>query len=177
MKKVVHERLKFIDESGVTTVLTRLFGRAAPGERVREAVPKNYGQSTSVVSLIGIGGVEATMLVEGAVDTLCFNAFCENFVCPCLKVGDVLVLDNLGAHRASRIEEIAKSCGASVIWLPPYSPDYSPIEQMWSKLKTYLRKAKARTSKELDCAIAERLKSITESVCRSWFKHFDYQVA
>jgi len=97
MKKTAHERLKFIDESGVTTVLTRLFGRAAPGARVRERVPKNYGQSTSVVSLIGIGGVETTMLVEGAVDTLCFDAFGENFVRPCLKADDILVLDNLGA--------------------------------------------------------------------------------
>ncbi len=173
----MHKRLKFIDESGVTTVLTRLFGRAAPGRRVREAVPKNYGQSTSVVSLIGLGGVETTMLVEGAVDTLVFNAFCENFARPCLKVGDVLVLDNLGAHRASRVEEIASSCGASVIWLPPYSPDFSPIEQMWSKLKTYLRKAKARTREELDRAISEGLKLITKSNCRSWFKHCGYQVA
>ena len=97
VKQIAHERLKFIDETGVTTILTRLFGRAAPGERVREAVPKNYGQSTSVVSLIGITGVETTMLVEGAVDTLCFDAFGENFVRPCLRTGDVLVLDNLGA--------------------------------------------------------------------------------
>lgn len=177
MKKVVHDKLKFIDESGVTTVLTRLFGRAAPGIRVREAVPKNYGQSTSVVSLFGLAGVETTMLVEGAVDTLVFNAFCENFVRPCLRVGDVLVLDNLGAHRASRIEEIAKRCGASVIWLPPYSPDYSPIEQMWSKLKTHLRKAKARTNEELDRAVSEGLKLITESDCRGWFKHCGYQIA
>ena len=177
MKKVRHERLKFIDESGVTTVLTRLFGRAAPGHRVQESVPKNYGQSTSVVSLIGLTGVETTMLVEGAVDTLVFNAFCENFVRPCLRFGDVLVLDNLGAHRASRIEEIAVSCGARVIWLPPYSPDYSPIEQMWSKLKTHLRKAKARTKEELDHAISEGLKLITESDCRGWFKHCGYQVA
>ncbi len=174
---MIHERLKFIDESAVTTVLTRLFGRAAPGMRVREAVPKNYGQSTSVVSLIGLGGVEATMLVEGAVDTLVFNAFCENFVRPCLKVGDVLVLDNLGAHRASRIEEMAASCGASVIWLPPYSPDFSPIEQMWSKLKTHLRKVKARTVEELDRAVSEGLKLITGSDCRNWFKHCGYQVA
>lgn len=177
MKKVAHARLKFIDESGVTTVLTRLFGRAAPGERVQESVPKNYGQSTSVVSLIGLAGVEATMLVEGAVDALCFNAFSENFVRPCLRTGDVLVLDNLGAHRASRIEQIAAGCGASVIWLPPYSPDFSPIEQMWSKLKTHLRKAKARTSEELDRAIAEGLKLITGSDCRGWFKHCGYQVA
>ena len=177
MKKIAHERLKFIDESGITTILTRLFGRAAPGERVREAVPKNYGQSTSVVSLIGSGGVEATMLIEGAVDTLAFDAFGENFARPCLKAGDVLVLDNLGAHRASRIKQIAESCGAKVIWLPPYSPDFSPIEQMWSKLKTYLRKVKARTSEELDRAVAEGLKLITENDCRGWFKHCGYEVA
>lgn len=177
MKKMAHERLKFIDESGVTTVLTRLFGRAAPGVRVRERVPKNYGQSTSVVSLIGIGGVETTMLVQGAVDTLVFDAFGENFVRPCLKAGDILVLDNLGAHRASRIEEMASSCGAQVIWLPPYSPDFSPIEQMWSKLKTYLRKVKARTGEELDRAVAEGLQLITESDCRGWFRHCGYTVA
>jgi transposase len=177
MKKIAHERLKFIDESGITTILTRLFGRAAPGERVREAVPKNYGQSTSVVSLMGVAGVETTMLVEGAVDTLAFDAFGENFVRPCLRTGDVLVLDNLGAHRASRIEQIAESCGAKVIWLPPYSPDFSPIEQMWSKLKTYLRKAKARTSEELDRAVAEGLKLITGNDCRGWFKHCGYEVA
>lgn len=170
-------RLKFIDESGVTIVLSRLFGRAPKGERVGEAVPKNYGQSTSIISLIGLGGVETTMLVEGAVDTICFNAFCENFVRPCLQAGDVLVLDNLGAHRASRIEEIAASCSARVIWLPPYSPDFSPIEQMWSKLKTFLRRAKARTSEELDRAIAEGLRLITEADCRSWYKHCGYQVA
>jgi len=117
------------------------------------------------------------MLVEGAVDTLVFDAFGENFGRPCLKPGDVLVLDNLGAHRASRIEEIAVGCGATVIWLPPYSPDFSPIEQMWSKLKTHLRKVKARTNEELDCAVSEGLQLITASDCRSWFKHCGYQVA
>jgi hypothetical protein len=93
MKKIAHERLKFIDESGVTTLCTRLFGRAAPGERVVEAGPKNYGQSTSVVSLIGVGGVETTMVIEGAVDTLVFDVFGEHFLRPCLKDGDVVVLD------------------------------------------------------------------------------------
>ena len=140
---VLHDRLKFIDESGVTTVLTRLWGRAAPGIRVRGAVPKNYGQSTSVVSLIGLGGVETTMLVEGAVDTLVFNAFCETFVRPCLKAGDVLVLDNWGAHRASRIEQIAAGCAASVIWLPPYSPDFSPIEQRVVKVENAFEKSQS----------------------------------
>lgn len=169
--------MKFIDESGVTTILTRLFGRAKPGERVVESVPKNYQASTSVISLIGLQGVETTMLVEGAVDTDCFNGFCESFVAKCLTEGDVLVLDNLGVHKASRIEEIATAYGARVIWLPPYSPDFSPIEQMWSKLKTYLRKVKARTKEGLHQAIAEGLKLITESDCRAWFKHCGYQVA
>jgi len=177
MKKIAHERLKFIDESGVTTIFTRLFGRAAPGERVVEAVPKNYGPSTSVVSLIGVDGVETTMVIEGAVDTLVFDAFCEHFLRPCLKDGDVVVLDNLGAHRASRIEETARACKAAVIWLPPYSPDFSPIEPMWAKLKTYLRKVKARTTEDLDRAVVEGLQSITESDCRGWFKHCGYQVA
>lgn len=157
--------------------MTRLFGRALPGKRVSEAVPKNYGQAVSVVSLIGLTGVETTMLVDGAVDTLVFDTFLESFLRPCLKAGDILVLDNLAAHRASRIEQIAAECQANVMWLPPYSPDFSPIEQMWSKLKTYLRKVKARTAQELDRAIAEGLKLITASDCRGWFKHCGYQVA
>jgi transposase len=85
------------------------------------------------------------MVIEGAVDTLVFDAFCEHCLRPGLRAGDVLVLDNLEAHRASRIEAIACACQARVIWLPPYSPDFSPIEPMWGKLKMYLRKAKART--------------------------------
>jgi transposase len=177
LKKIVHNRLKFIDEAGVTTIMTRLRARAAPGERIREAVPKNYGQSTSMLSLMSLSGVETTMLVEGAVDTICFDVFCQEFLRPCLKAGDVIVLDNLGAHKASQIEVIARQCNASVIWLPPYSPDFSPIELMWSKLKTYLRKSKARSKAELDRAVAEGLKLITESDCLSWFKHCGYQVA
>jgi transposase len=177
MKTIAHERLKFIDESGVTTTLTRLFGRAAPGERIVEAVPKNYGQSTSIVSLLGVGGVETTMVIEGAVDTLVFDAFCENFLRPCLQVGDVVVVDTLGAHRASDIADIARACKAKVIWLPPYSPDFSPIEPMWAKLKTHLRKVKARSNAELDRAVADGLRLITESDCRGWFKHCGYQVA
>ena len=111
--------------------------------------------------MIGVDGVEAAMVIEGAVDTLVFDAFCDQFLRPCLQAGDVVVLDNLGAHRASCIEETAHECNARVIWLPPYSPDFSPIEPMWGKLKTYLRKAKARTTADLDRAIAAGLRLIT----------------
>jgi transposase len=89
----------------------------------------------------------------------------------------VIVLDNLGAHRASRIEEIADECGASVIWLPPYSPDFSPIELMWSKVKAYLKKIKARTQADLEKTIAAALETITVSDCLNWFRHCGYEVS
>lgn len=177
LKQVGHERLKFIEESGVSTTLTRRFGRAAPGERVGEAVPKNYGPSTSVLGVMGVGGVETALVIEGAVDTLVFDAFCDQCLRPTLQAGDVIVLDNLGAHRASHIDATAHDCHARVMWLPPYSPDFSPIEPMGGKLKTYLRKVKARTAAELDHAVAEGLRLITSSDCRGWFTHCGYQVA
>ncbi len=175
MKGVRHERLRFLDEAGATTILTRLYARAIGGDRPTEAVPRNYGASTSMISTMGVGGAEATMIIEGSVDTLVFNAYCEQVLRPTLKRGDVMVLDNLGAHRASRIEEITRSCGARVIWLPPYSPDFSPIELMWSKVKTYLRRVKARTQEELDKAIAAALETITISDCLNWFRHCGYE--
>lgn len=176
MKKLRHERLRFLDEAGATTILTRLYARAIGGARTSEAVPRNYGTSTSMISTMGVAGAEATMVIEGSVDTSVFNAYCQEVLRPTLQSGDVIVLDNLGAHWASRIEEIALSCGARVIWLPPYSPDYSPIELMWSKVKTYLRRVKARTQEELEKAIATALETITASDCLNWFRHCGYEV-
>lgn len=173
---MAHERLRFLDEAGATTILTRLYARAIGGNRTSEAVPRNWKASTSMISTIGVGGVEATMLVEGSVDTLCFNAYCQEILRPTLRAGDVIVLDNLGAHRVGRIEEIAVECGATVLWLPPYSPDFSPIELMWSKVKAYLKKVKARTQIELEKAIAAALETITASDCVNWFRHCGYQV-
>jgi len=176
MKKITPERLRFLDEAGATTILTRLYARAIGGKRSSEAVPRNYGSSTSMISTMGCRGAEATMLIEGSVDKLVFNAYCEQVLLPTLKQGDVIVLDNLGAHRASRIEEIARGCGARVIWLPPYSPDFSPIELLWSKVKAYLKKVKARTQEELEKAIAAALLTITASDCINWFRHCGYEV-
>ncbi|HEX8139777.1 MAG TPA: transposase [Pyrinomonadaceae bacterium] len=125
-----HRRLRFIDEAGVSLAMTRLRGRAPRGQRVTESVPRNYGPQTSLIGALSRSGVEAVMTVEGAVDTLAFKAYLEQVLCPTIKRGDVLVLDNLTAHHASRIEEVAAECGAEVIWLSPYSPDFSPIELM-----------------------------------------------
>jgi transposase len=156
--------------------MTRLYGRAPRGERVTESVPRNYGMQTSLIGALSLGGVEAVMTVEGAVDTEVFDAYVEQVLRPTIRRGDVLVLDNLSAHHASRIEEVAGECGARVIWLAPYSPDFSPIELMWSKIKTLMRAAKARTREELERALTAALELVTASDCRGWFRHCGYQV-
>jgi len=157
--------------------MTRRYGRAPRGERVCDSAPRSYGAHTSVIGAMGLRGLVATLAVEGAVDTLCFGAYLERVLAPRLRHGDVIVLDNLGAHRASRIEEVAASRGAEVMWLAPYSPDLSPIEQCWSKIKTYLRGAKARTGAELDHALAQAINLVTKADIRGWFRHCGYSLA
>jgi transposase len=169
--------LKFIDEAGANLAMTRLYGRAPRGERVTESVPRNYGLQTSIISTLGLDGVEATMTVEGAVDTEVFNVYVREVLGPVIKPGDILVLDNLAAHRASQIEQVAQERGAEVIWLAPYSPDFSPIELMWSKIKAALRAAKARTHEELERALVAALNLITQDDCLGWFNYCGYQVA
>ncbi len=158
--------------------MTRRFARAPRGERAHDSAPRNYGEQISLISALGFKrGLLATMTVQGAVDTLCFDAYVTQVLRPCLGRGDVVVLDNLGAHKASCLEQVAAECGAQVLWLPPYSPDYSPIENCWSKIKTALRAAKARTREELDKAIAQALKLVTTADIQGWFIHCGYSVA
>jgi transposase len=170
-------RFVFVDESAVNTAMTRRYGRAPRGERAHDSAPRNYGAHTSLIGAMGLRGLVAMLTVEGAVDTDCFNAYAERVLAPRLRRGDVVVLDNLGAHRASRIEEVAEARGAQVLWLAPYSPDFSPIEQCWSKIKGYLRGAKARTQEQLDQALAAAIKMVTKSDIRGWFKHCGYSLA
>lgn len=166
-----------MDETAVNTAMTRRYGRAPRGERVHDSAPRNYGAHTSVIGAMGLRGLVATLAVEGAVDTICFDAYAEQVLAPRLRKGDVVVLDNLGAHRASRIEEVAAERGAQVLWLAPYSPDFSPIEQCWSKIKNFLRGAKARTGQELDKALAQAIGLVTKADIRGWFTHCGYSLA
>ena len=174
---VNHRRLVFVDETAVNTAMTRRYGRAPRGERAHDSAPRNYGAHTSVIGAMGLRGLVAALTVEGAVDTEVFNAYAERVLGPRLRPGDVVVLDNLTAHRASRIEEVAEARGAQVLWLPPYSPDYSPIEQCWSKIKAYLRGAKARTREALEKALTAALGLVTKADIRGWFKHCGYSLA
>jgi transposase len=132
-------------------------------------VPRNYGEQTSIVSDLSLSGVAAIMTVEGAVDTLVFNTYVEKLLRPTLRASDVLVLDNLTAHRASCIERVA----AAVIWLSPY---FSPIEMMWSKIKAAMRAAKARSREQLEQALAAALELVTRADCLGWFRHCGCQV-
>jgi transposase len=111
------------------------------------------------------------------VDTLVFDTYVEKLLRPTIKAGDVLVLDNLAAHRASCIEGVAGECGAAVIWLSPYSPDFSPIEMMWSKIKAAMRAAKARSREQLEEALVAALELVTRADCLGWFRHCGYQVS
>lgn len=157
--------------------MTRHFGRAAPGQRVVEKVPRNYGEQTSLISAMGLRGLVATMTLEGAVDTPAFDAYIREVLAPKLEPGDVVILDNLNVHKASQVEQVAAARGARVIWLSPYSPDYSPIEECWSKIKQILRAAKARTREELEAALVKALGLVTSSDIRGWFSHCGYPVA
>ena len=161
----------------MNTAMTRRFGRAAPGERVIEQVPRNYGAQTSMISALGLRGLVATMTLEGAVDTLAFNTYLNEVLAAKLQRGDVVILDNLNVHKASQIEQVATRRGAQVIWLAPYSPDYSPIEPCWSKIKQALRAAKARTREELEAALVRAMNLVSNSDIRGWFNHCGYPVA
>ena len=173
-----HRRFIFLDESAVNTAMTPTHGRAPVGERVHDSAPRNYGEQTSIVGALSFGrGLIAVMTLTGAVDTLAFDAYLSRVLGPRLRKGDVVVLDNLNVHKASRVEEVAAERGARVLWLAPYSPDFSPIEQCWSKIKTALRAAKARTREELEKALAQAIKLITRVDIRGWFKHCGYSLA
>jgi transposase len=169
-------RCKFIDESGINLALARLYGRAPRGTRALGSVPVNYGANLTIIGALGSTGLEALMTVEGATDGDVFLVYVKRVLAPTLHAGDIVIMDNLGAHKVDGVKEAIEACGASVLYLPPYSPDLSPIERCWSKLKTALRAIGARTRRALNRALAHALATITESDALAWFAHCGYQL-
>jgi transposase len=168
--------LKFLDEAGSNLAMTRLYGRSSRGERVVETVPQNYGENITMLAALSVTGISATMTLNGAVDGIVFKTYVEQVLCPTLQAGEIVVMDNLPAHKVAGIQELIEGRGAKLIYLPPYSPDLNPIEKCWSKIKTYLRKAKARTREELEQALREVLLKITEEDAQGWFKSCGYAI-
>jgi transposase len=156
--------------------MTRRYARAPRGQRVYGAVPRNYGRNLSVIGALGLQGMVAALSVEGAVDTDVFDVFVRRVLVPALRSGDVVLLDNLSVHHASCIEQAVQAAHGQVIFLPPYSPDFSPIEPCWSKVKTFLRGAAARTRRRLDAALRTALQSLRPEDIRGWFTHCRYLV-
>ena len=168
--------LKFIDETGMNLALTRRYGRAAPGVRVVDSVPQNYGPNISLLAALDVEGLSAPMTVAGAVDTEVLRAYVAQVLGPTLELGDIVVWDNLAVHQAAGIAEAIEARGARLEPLPPYSPDLNPIEQCWAKLKTALRQARARTRQALDTALEQALHTITPADAQAWFTHCGYPI-
>jgi transposase len=169
-------RLVFIDEAGSHIAMTREYARAPRGERAHGSVPRNAGTVTTMIGALDLGGVRAMMTVEGATDAEVFETFVERLLAPKLHPGDIVVLDNVGAHRTERVRELIRAAGASVLYLPPYSPDMNPIELCWSKLKGLLREFGARTRNALDAAIRRAMDLIDRHDAAGWFRHCGYHV-
>lgn len=170
------KRLKFLDESGLNIAMTRRYGRAMRGQRVHDAAPKNFGRNISILGSLSCYGLDAVMTVEGAVDAAVFRSYVRHILAPTLRAGDVVVMDNLSVHKTQEIAALITAAGAQLIYLPPYSPDYSPIEPCWGKLKTWLRGMKARTRDALDQALMKIIPRISNQDARGWFAHCGYSL-
>jgi transposase len=170
------KHFKFLDESGINIDLTRRYGRAAPGERVVDSVPQPSGPQTTTLAVIGWTGITAPLVLSGSVNGSVFYGYIEQCVLPTLQPGDILFMDNLSAHKVAGLEELVRSCGAHLIYLPPYSPDFNPIELAWSKVKTILRRIKARTFSDLIDALKVALEAITPQDIHAWFAHCGYAI-
>jgi transposase len=176
VKEIDPGRLVFVDECGTNITLTRLYARAPRGERAFGKAPRNWDKNVTLIGAMSAEGMGQSMSVEGATDGAAFEAYVKHFLVPTLKDGQVVVMDNLQAHKSRRVGKLIESVGASVLFLPPYSPDFSPIEEAFSKIKAILRTLEARTQEALVEAIAQALNAVSRSDALGWFAHCGYQL-
>lgn len=169
-------RFKFVDETSVNLTYTRRYGRAPGGQRLDQAVPLHSGPNVTVIAALTPEGVAAVMELDGAVNAASFAVYLEQVLGPTLVPGDVVVLDNLRVHKTAGLADLVEARGARLLFLPPYSPDFTPIELAFSKLKTHLRTAAARTREALTAALQAALAWITPQDAENWFGHCGYHV-
>jgi len=166
----------FFDETAAKTNMTRLYGRAPGGERLVDSVPHGHWKTTTFVAGLSLDGIVAPVVFDGPIDGPSFLAYVEQMVVPCLRPGHVLLMDNLSSHKQPAVEAAVRAVGASIFFTPPYSPDFNPIENFFSKLKAWLRSVRARTKEDLDAAIAACCKSLTRAECENYFLNCGYGV-
>lgn len=169
--------LVFLDESGAKTNMTRLRGRAPKGERVYDRAPHGHWYTTTMISSIRSDGSTACMTIEGATTADVFRAYVRHILVPTLQPGDIVILDNLSSHKNTDTLALIEETGATVKFLPAYSPDLNPIEKMWSKIKEFLRAAKARTLEALEEAIAKALATVSANDALGWFESCGYTIS
>jgi transposase len=174
IKDVPVQDIVVLDESYATTKFTRLRGRAQRGIRLRSAVPHGHWKLLTILAAMTLRGVQAAMTIDAATDTDVFAAFVQQVLVPTLRPGQVVIMDNLAAHKVGWIVQLIEHAGCRVVFLPPYSPDFSPIEPMWSKVKQRLRSVAARTIETLETAVGDALSAVTESDCHGYFGHCGY---
>ena len=166
--------LVFIDETGLNTKMARFYGRCPKGQRCVGSVPHGHWQSSTFIAALRAERITAPFLIEGAVNAEVFAAYLQQVLCPELQEGDVVVLDNLSTHKIATVAALISARGATVRYLPPYSPDLNPIEMAFAKLKSHLRQAAARTLADLQGALADTLQSFSPAHCQGFFRHAQY---
>ena len=174
MPKLDPDKLVFIDESGVNIDMTRLYGRSVGNVRIKDSAPINKPKRTSIVGAMRLDGTIRYRSFEGAITGKRFLTFLKQTLLPVLRKGDIVILDNLSVHKIKGVKEIILSANALPLYLPPYSPDLNPIEMLWSKMKTFLRKWKIRDVKLLRNAVKAAIFRIVNSDCQGWFNHSGY---
>ena len=169
-------KLVFLDETWASTSMTRKCGRAPRGLRGLGSAPHGHWKTTTFVAGLSLDGIVAPVVFDGPIDGPSFLAYVEQMVCPRLRPGHVLLMDNLSSHKQPAVEAAVRAVGASIFFTPPYSPDLNPIENFFSKLKAHLRKVQARTKFDLDAAIAVCCAALTRTECENFFLHCGYGV-
>jgi len=170
------EKLVFLDEASINTGMTRLYGRGLSDERVVDYMPDVRFERTTIMSTVRLNGDMVPLVFEGSLNGELFKEYVRQCLVPTLQAGDIVIMDNLTSHKVKGVIDPIIAVGASVLYLPPYSPDLNPIEMMWSKIKAYLRKTKARTRELLDDALAEALNLVTPSDILAWFNENEYSI-
>lgn len=164
----------FLDETWTKTNMTRLRGRAARGQRLVDHAPHGHWQTTTFLAALRVDGLTAPLVVDDVINGELFLAYVQQQLAPTLQPGDIVVMDNLSSHKVKGVREAIEAAGATIVYLPPYSPDFNPIEQVFAKLKALLRKAKERTLEGLWQRIGSLLDFFTPSECQNYFRHCGY---
>jgi transposase len=176
-QQVEAKRLVFVDEMGTNTSLSAAYAWAPKGQRAYWSVPRNRGKNTTVLSSMSMEGMGPSLTVEGATTSAVFEAYVEQVLAPTLRQSQVVVMDNLSAHKGERVRELIDKQGCELLYLPSYSPDFNPIEEAFSKIKGLVRKAEARTKEALIEAIALALSAVTTEDARGFFEHCGYRMS